>query len=62
MVEIEIQFNPPKVIATNKTLETCPEVSISKIVTQLYRLVDWSVAIAEICALWSTEVDVEALS
>ena len=50
----------PKMIAADETLQARTELSISEVVAQLYGLIDWSVAITEVRALRSTEVNSEA--
>ena len=47
-------------IAADKTLQARTELSVSEVVAQLYGLIDWSVAITEVRALRSTEVNSEA--
>ena len=50
----------PKMIAADEALQARTELSISEVVAQLYGLIDWPVAIAEVRALRSTEVNSEA--
>ena len=47
-------------IAADETLQARTELSISEVVAQLYGLIDWSIAITEVRALRSTEVNSEA--
>lgn len=51
----------PEMIATDKTFEARSKCSIPKIETQLHRLVDWTITVAEVRALRVTKVDVETL-